>query len=140
MKAAWHKSINYNPHENNSETIISQLHTRRGKDQLIMFLTGLAGAGKSKSTAVKVAQHFCIEFCLTVAIIWTNMTFYFTDYTGSAVPLSFIGVTIFKVVFLNSTRELTLLAHKDSWKDARILIINKISFMKDCQFQNLDKH
>ena len=40
--------------------IIKKLNARGGRDQLLMFLTGPAGSGKS--TAMKIAQHFCYEF------------------------------------------------------------------------------
>ena len=46
------------------DRLVEHLKARGGMDQLIMFLTGPAGAGKS--TAVKVAQRFCFEFCRTV--------------------------------------------------------------------------
>ena len=39
------------------KNLIEELHARGGEEQLRMFLTGPAGAGKS--TAVEVAQIFC---------------------------------------------------------------------------------
>jgi type II secretory pathway predicted ATPase ExeA len=48
----------------NIEDIIKQLKARGGREQMLMFLTGPAGSGKS--TAVMVSQHFCYEFCLAV--------------------------------------------------------------------------
>ncbi len=45
---------------------IKKLKARGGRDQLLMFLTWPAGLGKS--TAVKVAQQFCYEFCIAVVI------------------------------------------------------------------------
>ncbi len=48
----------------NIEDIIKWLKARGGQEQMIMFLTGPAGSGKS--TAVMVAQHFCYEFCSAV--------------------------------------------------------------------------
>jgi hypothetical protein len=64
---------------------IKKLKARGGRDQLLMFLTGPAGSGKS--TAMKVAQHFCYEFCRAVGIMWSDKTFIFTAYTGSAASL-----------------------------------------------------
>ncbi len=46
---------------------IKKLKARGGRDQLLMFLTGPAGSGKS--TAMKVAQQFCYEFCTAVGIM-----------------------------------------------------------------------
>ncbi len=47
--------------------IIEKLKARGGQDQLLMFLTGPAGSGKS--TAMKIAQQFCYEFCIAVGIM-----------------------------------------------------------------------
>jgi hypothetical protein len=55
---------------------IKKLKARGGRDQLLMFLTGPAGSGKS--TAMKVAQQFCYEFCIAVGIMWSDKTFIFT--------------------------------------------------------------
>ena len=43
--------------ESDTEELVAELKVRGGQDQLIMFLTGPAGAGKS--TAMKVALRFC---------------------------------------------------------------------------------
>jgi hypothetical protein len=75
--------------------IIAKLKARGGRDQLLMFLTGLTGLGKS--TAMKIAQQFCYEFCIAVGIMWSYKTFIFTAYTGSAASL-FGGVTISKAL------------------------------------------
>jgi hypothetical protein len=47
--------------------IIAKLKARGGRDHLLMFLTGPAGSGKS--TAMKIAQQFCYEFCIAVGIM-----------------------------------------------------------------------
>jgi hypothetical protein len=60
--------------------IIKKLNARGGRDQLLMFLMGPAGSGKN--TAMKIAQHFCYEFCIAVGIMWSDKTFIFTLYTG----------------------------------------------------------
>jgi hypothetical protein len=78
--------------------IVNRLEARGGQNQLIMFLTGLAGSGKS--TAMQVAQQFCYDFCLAVGVMWSDRTFLFTEYTGAAASL-FGGVTISKAAFLN---------------------------------------
>jgi hypothetical protein len=52
---------------------IKKLKARGGRDQLLMFLTGPAGLGKS--TAMKVAQQFCYEFCIAVGIMWSDKTY-----------------------------------------------------------------
>jgi adenylylsulfate kinase-like enzyme len=52
------------PNTTEMEDIVNRLKARGGQDQLLMFLTGPAGSGKS--TAVMVAQQFCFEICMAV--------------------------------------------------------------------------
>jgi hypothetical protein len=53
--------------------IVQRLEARGGQSQLIMYLTGLAGSGRS--TAVKVAQQFCYDFCLAAGVMRSDHTF-----------------------------------------------------------------
>lgn len=118
----------------NTEDIVEDLVARGGMTQLLMFLTGPAGAGKS--TAIKVAQRFCFEFCRAVGNLWSDSTFLFTAYTGVAAAL-FGGVTIVKHAYLMKGGDLSEDDIKE-WKDVRILIIDEISFMKDSELLRLD--
>ncbi len=52
------------------EDTVKMLKARGGREQMLMFLTGPAGSGKS--TAVMVAQQFCYEFCLAVGVMWSD--------------------------------------------------------------------
>jgi hypothetical protein len=61
------KTIGGNPSSEIIKDIVDKLQARGGQKQLIMFLTGPAGSGKS--TAVRVAEQFCYEFCLAVGIM-----------------------------------------------------------------------
>ena len=115
--------------------IVQRLKARGGQSQLIMFLTGPAGSGKS--TAVKVAQQFCYDFCLAVGVMWSNTTFLFTAYTGAAASL-FGGVTISSAAFLNKQKALTL-EDKNEWQDVRTLIVDEVSFMSDKNLITLDR-
>ena len=103
-------------------------HKKGGQEQLLLFLTGPAGSGKS--TAMRVAkQKFCYEFCVAVGIMWSDTTFLFTAYTGSAASL-IGGVTISKAAYLNLQRQI----NKDDineWKDVGILVIDEVSFMSN---------
>ena len=78
--------------------LVKRLIDRGGQAQLVMFLTGFAGAGKS--TCVKIAQSFCYEFCRAVAAAWDDNTFLFTATAGSAAEL-FGGRTIHDAAFLS---------------------------------------
>ena len=83
--------------------MVEHLTALGGREQLVMFLTGPAGEGKT--TAVKLAQCFCFKFCQAVSILWSDRTFLFTAYTGSAASC-FGGVTICKAAFLNKKKAL----------------------------------
>jgi hypothetical protein len=113
--------------------IVHRLEARGWQSQLIMFLTGLAGSGKS--AAVKVAQQFCYDFCLAVGVMWSDQTFLFTAYTGTAASL-FGGVTISKATFLNQQKTLSL-NNKNEWH-VQILIVDEVSFMSDKILEALD--
>jgi hypothetical protein len=60
--------------KSDTEDLVEKLKARGGMEQLIMFLTGPAGAGKN--TAVTVAQRFCFKFCQAVGILWSDRTFF----------------------------------------------------------------
>ena len=116
--------------------VVELLTALGGREQLVMFLTGPAGAGKT--TAVKLAQRFCFEFCNAVSIMWNDRTFLFTAYTGSAASL-FGGVTICKAAFLLKKNAALSQDEIDQWKDVRILVIDEISFMQDSEILKLDR-
>jgi hypothetical protein len=80
------------------EKIADKLREIGGKDQLLMFITGPAGAGKS--TSLEVAQHFCFSFCRCIGYHWNDSTFLFTAMTGCAASL-FGGITLHSAPFLS---------------------------------------
>ena len=118
------------------EELVEELKVRGGHDQLIMFLSGPAGAGKS--TANKVAWRFCFEFCHAVGTLWNDATFLFTAYTGAA-AMAVGGLTICKAAFILSKKKTFSEEDKQMWRQVRILIIDEISFMNDEQFNILDE-
>jgi hypothetical protein len=118
-----------------AKDIIAKLKVRGGRDLLLMFLTRPAGSGKS--TAMKIAQQFCHEFCIAVGIMWSDKTFIFTAYTGSTASL-FGGVTISKTAFLNQCKQLSV-DDRNEWLDVRIVVIDEISFMSDIILKTLDR-
>jgi hypothetical protein len=62
----------------------------------VLFFT----VGSGKSTAMKGAKQFCYEFCVAVGVMWSDTTFLFTAFTGSAASL-IGGVTTSKAAHLN---------------------------------------
>jgi hypothetical protein len=112
--------------------IVKKPEARGGQEHLLLFLTGPAGSGKS--TAMRVAEQFCYEFCMAVGVMWSGKTFLFTAYTGSAASL-IGGVTFSKAAYLNLQRQLNNNAINE-WKDVQILVIDEVSFMRNRIFKN----
>jgi len=78
-------------HDNHSELIDDvkeQLLMHEGMNQLLLFLTSPAGVGKT--TVIKAAEQFCYKFCSSSNILWSDTSFFYTAYTGSA-ALAFGG-------------------------------------------------
>ena len=120
--------------KSNLASLIELLRSRGAREQLLMFATGFAGSGKS--TAIKIAQQFCFEFCRAANIMWNEDTFLFTAYTGSAAA-AFGGCTTAKIThYLKaSITDETRLA----LPQVRILIIDEISFMMVDDLRKLEK-
>ena len=118
--------------------IIAKISELGGKDQLIMFLTGPAGAGKT--TAIKVAQSFCHDFCDRAGIHFDEHSFFFTAYTGSAASM-FGGKTTLKSMQIPISGQLGDINEKtlSTLRDVKILICDEISFMTNDQLQNINK-
>ena len=129
------QSMTDRPEQSTKTSIVNQLKARGAQDQLLMFLTGPAGAGKS--TAMMAASSFCFEFFLSVGVFWSDTSFLITAYTGSAASLVG-GRTICKAAYLLKKGSLTE-EDKREWKDVMIVIIDEISFMGDDQLQILDQ-
>ena len=100
---------------------------------MLLFLTGPAGAGKT--TAIKAAETFCFQFCTSAGILWTETTFFYTAYTGSAAS-AFGGRTITKASGMcsqNITDKQRL-----EWSQCKILVIDEVSFMTENELMKLD--
>jgi hypothetical protein len=123
---------------NDIERLKRALRERGGRDQLLMFVTGFAGAGKS--TAIKVAQKFCYEFCKATSVMWADNTFLFTAYTGSAAA-AFGGLTTVKATYINKKGDTPNLSIEEekAFEGVRILIIDEVSFLSDRELLKLDR-
>ena len=130
--------LNNNSRGDHSEALTvltKELKAMGAERQLRMFLSGPAGSGKT--TAVKIAERFCYKFCSVMGKLWTDRTFLFTAYTGSAASC-FGGITICKAAFISKSGDLSP-EEKSQWKHVRILIIDEISFMTDREIIQLNK-
>ena len=117
------------------DTISQKLLDLGAKEQLLMFITGPAGSGKS--TALEVAQHFCFEFCRTVGEHWDKSTFLFTAITGSAASL-FGGVTLHSAAFLNTNFRNITGNMMRKWEHVKMLIVDEISMASDQTMKKLN--
>ena len=119
--------------------IIEGLKSLGGKDQLIMFLTGPAGAGKT--TSIKLAQTFCEKFSLACNIPFDQYSFYFTAYTGAAAS-EYGGITTLSALQIkpmsNNITEATE-STRSTLNKVKILIMDEISFMSVKDLQLISK-
>ena len=72
----------------------------RENDHMLLFLTRPTGAGKT--TAIKAAKWFCFEYDSSSNIMWTDTSFFYILYTGSATS-AFGGQTIVKASVMCTT-------------------------------------
>jgi hypothetical protein len=117
------------------DVLRSRLKGRGGKEHLVFFLTGVAGAGKS--SCIKAAQRFCYEFCRVASVPWDANAFLFTSTTGSSASL-FEGQTIHDAAFLNGKTKNISEEKKRQWQKVRVLIIDEISFFTRNNLEKLD--
>jgi hypothetical protein len=111
--------------------IIEGLKSLGGKDQLIMFLTGPAGAGNT--TSIKLAQTFCEKFSLACSIPFDQYSFYFTAYTGAAAS-EYGGITTLSALQIKPmSNDITEASEstRSTLNKVKILIMDEISFI--CQ-------
>ncbi len=121
--------------QHTKDSLVRDLRAKGAKDQLIMFITGPAGCGKS--TTMEAAQLYCHRFCTAISAAFNDMSFYFTATTGSAAAL-FGGTTIHSAAHLNKSRINDEM--RAVWReDVRILIIDEISFFKASDVIKLDR-
>lgn len=129
-------SSNKEEAEKYKKKLIANLEARCAKKNLIMFLTGPAGSGKS--TAVEVAQRYCFEVCMALNIIW-DKSFLFTSTTGSSAAL-FGGLTVHSATHLMKTMKNITDDMKEEFKHIRLLIVDEISYFSIKDIRRLSKH
>ena len=115
--------------------LIEALEEKGGRKQLMMFVTGLAGAGKS--TGIGVAQQFCFEFCKAASIMWKDNMFLFTAYTGSAAA-AFGGLTTPAATLLS--KDTLSDSNRQEFERVRILVVDEVSLLKDTELKKMQQH
>ena len=115
------------------DDLIKKLQDSGGMHQLLMFVTGPAGCGKS--TCIELAQQYCHKFCQIAGLPFDDTTFYFTATTGSSACL-FGGTTIHSAAHLRKAKITDALC--EEWKDVIILIVDEVSFLNDVGVEILD--
>jgi hypothetical protein len=127
-------------HLPNYEEAKSKLIARGAKKQLIMFLSGAGGCGKSH--VIGAAKLMCQHFCRSINEGFDFSSFLVTASTNSAAAL-IGGQTIHSVAQLRSKFHNVTINGKDitiHWVTANLIIIDEISMLSLDDFDKLDKH
>jgi PIF1-like helicase len=108
---------------------------RRATDQLICFLHGPAGCGKT--TVIDLIIEYAREYCSYMENYQlTSRTIVVTAMTGIAATL-LLGETTHSAVYLNQRRPIEP-QQVEAWESTRLLIIDEISFASKLEFETLD--
>ena len=107
-----------------------------GSDQLICFLHGPGGSGKT--TVIDLVVKYAAEYCGYLENFeFTPRTILVTAMTGVAATI-LLGETTHAAVYLNQKRPLEA-EQIEVWKETRLLIIDEISFASKEDFCQLHK-
>ena len=107
-----------------------------GVENLVMFLSGMGGTGKSE--VIKAFVFFVENICGFFGWNHDSDTVKITALTGTAACQIPNGKTLHSQACLNmkKIRQTSI----DSWKSTKILIIDEVSFMDEDTIQKLDKN
>jgi len=108
---------------------------KRGEEQLILFLTGAGGSGKSE--VISNVLRYGKGFCQSLGQPFDSHTIVVTALTGVAAT-SIHGETLSSAALLNQKRSVTIEQMKE-WENARLVIIDEISFAKGSEILTLHK-
>jgi hypothetical protein len=112
---------------------IKYLKQVNGCDQLVLFLTGAAGAGKSK--VINEVLSYCKEYCDQIMVPFTDRTIVVTALTGVAAVL-INGETLHSAAHVFNKEITSQMIER--WQDARLLIIDEISFATQDLIEQVD--
>jgi len=110
---------------------------KRNSDQLICFLHGPGGSGKT--TVLDLMLEYAKEYCSNMENYrFTSRTIVVTAMSGSAATL-LLGETTHSALHLNQRRALTH-EQREQWQDTRLLIIDEISFADKDDFAKIHEN
>lgn len=108
------------------------LNSLKNKDNLIMFMTGAGGSGKSH--VINNVLAYASKYCSTIKQPFDKRTIVVTAMTGVAAT-SILGETAHSALCLNISGGVQAKLHNgkgheiiQQWKNARLVIIDEISF------------
>ena len=106
------------------------------EEQLVMFLTGAAGSGKSQ--VINSVRSFCHHFCRLTCLPFDEFSLFITATIGSAAS-GIGGTTTDSAVCLMKKTQLTE-AEKEKFLNCYMLLIDEISYFDRNKIEKLDKH
>jgi hypothetical protein len=112
-----------------------ELAKRLRHDQLIAFLNGPGGTGKSH--VVSAIVRYCKKLCENLQINFDKRTIVVTAMSGSA-AVSINGETAHMACCINTKGPIPI-AEIEKWKHAYLLIIDEISFASKAFLEHLNK-
>lgn len=113
----------------------TNLEVMGAKPQLIMFMTGAGGAGKS--AVINAFMTYCKEFCRNLEAHFDKRTIIVTAMTGVAAT-SIMGETTSRAIGLGRSKSLDYEFIK-TFANTRMIIIDEISFCTTTQLGQLDQ-
>ena len=106
-------------------------------EQLVMFLTGPAGSGKSE--VVNQLLAYAQEYCTNIKQPFTRRTILVTSYSGVAATLIH-GQTLHSAVHLNTDTKNVPSDEKALFQNnVRMLIVDEISMLSASELKQLSK-
>ena len=119
--------------------LLSLAGRRKEKENLVAFVHGPAGAGKS--TVVDLVKLYCKEYCDNMRFPFTSQTIVVTALTGVAATI-LMGETTHKAVYINEMNEIGDFSAEqiEAWEQTRLLIVDEISFASPVVFEQLDQN
>ena len=121
------------------KTILTEMVGKPAKKgQLIMFLTGPGGSGKSE--VINQLLVYCREFCNNIDRPFTSRTILVTACSGVAATL-IGGQTLHSATFLNMKRKNIDLDDKHAFQNSvRLLIVDEISMLNPSELKKLNQN